>query len=118
MKIEDFYTKLIKFLSLLVKLEEEPCLIIAKDKKIYYKSNDIDFEYIDVVAKFYSKNNIIYVNLDKHINKSHNEIVSVIHEYRHFYQFKQIEKSNKNSMVKVWEKNFAHYIPYGENRIL
>lgn len=115
MKIEDFYNKLIDFLSKLLGIDEKPNLIIGKNKKIYYNPNNIDFEYEEVNARFYTENNILYLNLDKHNEKTHDEIFSVIHEFRHFYQLKQIENNINTELVKKWEANFDNYLQFGED---
>lgn len=115
MKIENFYDELINFLSILLELKEKPNLIIGKNEKIYYNPNNIDFEYKEVNARFYTENNILYVNLDKHNEKTHDEIFSVIHEFRHFYQLKQIENNINTELVKKWKSNFDNYLQFGED---
>ena len=110
---------------LFLELDELPNFIFAKDEQIIFSDIDSKFEYIDVNAKFFTENNLLYINLDKHNLEVHDEIFSVVHEYRHFYQLCQInlmqankEIKEKKSIIQIWKRNFDNYINFGDNRLL
>ena len=116
----DYYENLIKFLCKITGISELPNLIIAKDKKIHYNKKNFDFCYQNVNAKFYTENNIIYINLDLHELKIPDDLFSIIHEFRHYYQLHQVLNypnliSEKKYIVKKWEKNFDNYINFGKD---
>lgn len=111
----EYYEKLIEFLVELTNLKEFPNLIFGKDNKIIYNKKNIDFKYQEVNAKFYTENNVLYVNLDKHNLKSHDEIFAVVHEFRHFYQLNQVLNNNNDFIVRKWKNNFDNYLNFGEN---
>lgn len=117
MDLVNYYKKLFEFLSLLLEIENKPNFVIAKDKTIIYNEKNVDIDYIDINAKFFTENETIYINLDKHNLQTHDEIFSVIHEYRHYYQLNQILHVNKlledKDIIKVWKENFDNYINFG-----
>lgn len=117
MDLVNYYKKLIKFLNLLLEIENKPNFVIAKDKTIIYNEKNVDIGYIDINAKFFTENETIYINLDKHNPQTHDEIFSLIHEYRHYYQLNQILNINRllenKDIIKVWKENFDNYINFG-----
>lgn len=119
MDLVNYYKKLIEFLSLLLGIENKSNLVFAKDKRIIYNEKNIEIDYIDVSAKFFTENETIYINLDKHNLQVHDEIFSVIHEYRHYYQLNQILHINSlledEDIIKVWKENFDNYINFGDD---
>ena len=119
MELIEYYKKFIEFLSLLLDMEDKPNLVIAKNKKIIFNEENVNIRYIDVNAKFFTNTNTIYMNLDKHDLKSHDEIFSIIHEYRHFFQLQQIlnikESLEDESIVLNWKSNFDNYINFGND---
>ncbi len=117
MEIVEYYKKYIEFLGLVLRLKIKPNLVIAKNKKIIYNDQEVDIKYIDINAKFFTEHNIIYINLDKHNMETHDEIFSVTHEYRHFFQYQQILNPNMSSedknILAIWKHNFDNYINFG-----
>ena len=112
-----YYKKFLEFLRLLLDIENKPNLVIAKDNSIIYNENNIDIDYIEINAKFFTYTNTIYVNLDRHNLESHDEIFSLVHEYRHYYQLQQIEDTDRllenENIVATWKENFDNYINFG-----
>lgn len=52
MELVYFYKKNLQFLGLLLELDECPNIIFGKNKKIYYNSGKIKFEYQEVMQNF------------------------------------------------------------------
>ena len=117
MELIEYYKKFIEFLKLLLDMKNKPNLVIAKSKKIIFNEENVDIKYINTNAKFFTGINTIYINLDKHSVENHDEIFSVTHEYRHFYQYQQILNTDKSledeNTIANWKLNFDKYISFG-----
>lgn len=123
MELVNYYKKLLDFLSKLLKINDNlPYLVVGKNNKILYSEAKIPFEYEENKGRFYSENNILYINLDVgDITKYHDELFTIIYEFRRFYQLKQIEMypdsciENKE-IVKNWKYNYENYIESDDNK--
>ena len=117
MELIEYYEKFIEFLNLLLNEKNKPNLVVVKNKKIIFNEKNVNIKYIDINAKFLTDTNTIYINLDKHNIEKHDEIFSITHEYRHFFQFQQILNINKSledeNVVLSWKFNFDNYINFG-----
>ena len=117
MELIEYYEKFIEFLNLLLDVKNKPNLVVVKNKKLIFNEKNVNIKCIDTNAKFLTDTNTIYINLDKHNIENHDEIFSITHEYRHFFQFQQILNINKSledkNVVSSWKFNFDNYINFG-----